>query len=278
MIKRIGYWLGSPEALHDRLQAIADFQQKPDKFQFYLYRFLLSQDLIDFETFYRLGRDYVKPQGDFWCLSMAESVVRRKDFDRDNHYGIWVFPGLKHHIGWIGCGLSYKFMTRVAEDLNLPQVTICEDDVLFYENFSNRYFEIRNALIQTEQKWDIFSGLISDLSKDAQISESKVRSASEHFYDIDRLISMVFNVYNQSSYSKVYGWDDTYRPINSLHNTIDRYIQDCGKFNGLVVSPFLVGHKEDLDSTLWGHSNTAYNDMISRSQKALNEKIASLNK
>ena len=273
MIERIGYWLNNPKHFETRLQAITDFQQQPDKFQFYLYRFLLSQDLIDFETFYRLSSDYVKPQGDFWCLSLPESIARRQDFNRDNQYDIWVFPGLRHNIGWIGCGLSYKFMMRVAEDLNLSQVTICEDDVLFNEAFKQRYEHIKQTLVDTNEPWDIYSGLIADLSEKTEIHPSTISSNHEKFYGINRLVSMVFNIYNQSVYSKIYSWDENDR---LFHNTIDRYIEQHGGIQGVITSPFLVGHKEELFSTLWGKQNTIYKEMIDKSQNLLNQKIAEL--
>lgn len=273
MIRRIAYWLSSPTEFESRLQKIHYLQQQPDKFQFYLYRFLLSQDLIDFETFYRLSSSYVKPQGDFWCLSLPESVARRQDFDRDNHYGIFVLPGLRHNIGWIGCGLSYKFMMRIAEDLKFPHVTICEDDVLFTPEFKQRYAEIKHTLANTSISWDVYSGLIADLSENSKILQSPIHSESEHFYEINKLVSMVFNIYNQSAYSKIYTWNEHDR---LFHNTIDRYIEHHGDIKGVITSPFLVGHKEELFSTLWGKQNTIYREMIAKSQKLLNQKIANL--
>ena len=273
MIARIDYWLNHADEFDTRLQAIADFQQQPDKFQFYFYRFLLSQDLIDFETFYRLCSNYIKPQGDFWCLSLPESIDRRQDFDRDNHYDIWVFPGLRHNIGWVGSGLSYKFMMRVAEDLRLSQVTICEDDVLFNNAFEQRYTHIKQTLSATNEPWDVYSGLIADLSEKTDIFQSSIHSDKENFYSINRLVSMVFNIYNYSVYSKIYSWDEDDR---LSHNTIDRYIEQHGGIQGVITSPFLVGHKEDLFSTLWGTQNTMYKEMIARSQNLLDKKIAEL--
>lgn len=273
MVQQISFWLNSPKDFEKRLQDIYHFQQQPDKFQFYLYRFLLSQDLIDFETFYRLSSKYVKPKGNFWCLSLPESVARRRDFDHDNHYGIYVFPGLRHNIGWIGCGLSYKFMMRVAEDFKLPNVTICEDDVLFNPEFEQRYEEIKSTLENTPIPWDIYSGLIADLSEETKISQSNIKGNKENFYSIDRLVSMVFNIYNQSAYSKIHTWDEHDRVF---HNTIDRYIEQHGGMKGVITSPFLVGHKEELFSTLWGKQNTIYREMIDKSQNLLNQKINAL--
>lgn len=273
MIERIRFWLNTPSAFQDKLIEIQQAQQQTGAFEFYFYRFLLSQDLIKFDKFYDLCADYIQPKGGFWCLSLPESTLRRRDFQKDNKFNIWLFTGLRHHIGWIGCGLSYKFMMRRAEDLKLTQVTICEDDVLFYNDFENRYNEIMHALTSTNLEWDAFSGLIADLSNDTDIAKSDVSAPNEHLYATNRLVSMVFNVYNQSSYSKIYQWDYLDRTDS---NTIDRYIESHGGIKGLVVSPYLVGHKEDLDSTLWGFNNSAYKEMIEKSQNLLNHKISLL--
>ena len=275
MIKHIKYWLSDDQAFQQRTTDIINLSKQTNKFQFYFNRFLLAHDLMDFESFYRLSKSYVQPKGDFWCLSMAESVERRKDFDQDNHYNIWVFPGLRHDIGWVGCGLSYKFMMRIAEELHLSQVTICEDDVLLPSKFSQRYEAIYTNLTCQREKWDIYSGLISDLSTDIDIKISDVVSDVEHFYSINKLVSTVFNIYNQSSYEKIYSWNHHYRLIT---NTIDRYIENSGDIRGVVTCPFLVGHKEDLHSTLWGFNNTTYKDMIDNSEKLLKNKISLLAK
>ncbi|MBC8674081.1 glycosyltransferase family 25 protein [Aeromonas hydrophila] len=44
-------------------------------------------------------------------------------------------PGLRHRLGWVGCGLSYKFLINRAKDLNFQQITICEDDVSLPDDF-----------------------------------------------------------------------------------------------------------------------------------------------
>lgn len=275
MIERVEFWLNQATAFQQRIKDIQVKRRQVSSFQFYFYRFLLAQDLLDFDTFYELCADYIKPKGDFWCLSLNESVQRQKDFNQDNHYNIWIFPGLRHNIGWIGCGLSYKFMLKIAEKFNLPKVTICEDDVLFDDNFEKRYSDIQEALVKTEVTWDIFSGFISDLSDTVEISRTNISTPNEKIYKINKLVSMVFNIYSNKVYEKIYTWNEYKR---STDNTIDRYIESHGAINGLVVSPFLVGHKEELHSTLWGKQNTIYNDLIDKSQKLLNERIAQLEK
>ena len=273
MVAKVERLLNDQSYFQSRVDAIRQLKDRPNKFEFYFNRFLLSQDLLDFDEFYKLCSDYIKPQNDFWCLSLAETTDRRKDFDKDNVHDIWVFPGLRHNIGWVGCGLSYKLMMRMAKDLDLPQVTICEDDVLLDERFERRYSHVKQALTKADEPWDVFSGLIADLSKETEIFNSAIQSDNEAFYAINRLVSMVFNIYNKTSYQKIIDWDDK---IHMPSNTIDRYIEQHDGIKGLIVSPFLVGHKEDATSTLWGFQNTQYKDMIEKSQALLNEMIRDL--
>ena len=164
-------------------------------------------------------------------------------------------------------------MMRIAEDLRLPRITICEDDVSFCKAFEQRYSRIQQTLAATNEPWDVYSGLIADLSEKTEIYPSTIHSDHEKFYGINRLVSMVFNTYNQSAYSKIYSWDENDR---LFHNTIDRYIELHGGIQGVITSPFLVGHKEDLVSILWGQQNTMYKDMIIKSQSLLDQKIAEL--
>ena len=271
MMERIDFWLTHPDEYEAKIERITEQQQKPDQFQFYFYRFLLAQDIIDYEQFYLLCADYVAPKNDFWCLSLPESIDRRRDFDNDNQYGITVIPGLRHLKGWVGCGLSYKFMMHRARDLKLPQVTICEDDVEFLTGFEKRYQNIQQTLQHSDADWDVFSGLIADLSESTQISSTNIQIDHEKLYAIDELVSTVFNIYHQPVYEKIMHWNPANRDTS---NTIDRYIQKHESIQGLIVSPYLVGHKEVLDSTLWGFNNARYSEMIKKSQSLLDEKIA----
>lgn len=273
MIQRIDYWLNHTKEFNQKVAEIKTARNKPNQFQFFFYRFLLSQDLLEFDQFYQLCGNYIQPKGDFWCLSLPESVERRQDFKKDNHYNIEIVDGLRHHIGWIGCGLSYKFMMKRAEDLKLSQVTICEDDVLFNKDFIKRYDELHNTLSVTDKNWDVFSGLIADLHPDVNIKYCGIPSKNEKIFQINKLVSMVFNIYNESGYHKISQWNYHKRTTD---NTIDRYIESHGNINGLIVSPFLVGHKEDLHSTLWGQQNSIYLQMIDKSQKLLIQKIQAL--
>jgi hypothetical protein len=47
-------------------------------------------------------------------------------------------------------------------------------------------------------------------------------------------------------------------------NTIDKYLERQGGLRVVVALPFLVGHGEEVHSTLWGIQNTRYQRLIAK--------------
>jgi len=231
--------------------------------RYYLCRFLLAVDAIPFDRFYEAVGSYIHFDGNRVCLSLPESPERRASFDADNHYGFEVFPGLKHHLGWVGCGLSYKFIFRKAMEQQLDTILICEDDTYFPENFDERFAKLQ-SFMAVHDDWDVFSGVMADMG-DAHILQCFSENGEEFVY-LDTLISTVFNLYRSSMYPLLADWDNWNR--NKAENAIDRYMENKN-LRVLTTCPFLVGHKEDLDSTIWNHKNTLYNPGIESSSKRL---------
>ena len=81
---------------------------------------------------------------------------------------------------------------------------------------------------------------------------------------------MVFNVYNQSFYQYFLEWDEKDKDNKVI--TIDRFLERQKNLKIVTTSPFLVGHKEELCSILWGFKNTSYNDKIQKSNDLLRDK------
>jgi hypothetical protein len=52
-------------------------------------------------------------------------------------------------------------------------------------------------------------------------------------------------------------------------NTIDKYLERQGGLRVVVALPFLVGHREEVHSTLWGIQNTRYQRLIAESERTL---------
>ncbi|MBY0245711.1 MAG: glycosyltransferase family 25 protein [Sphingobacteriaceae bacterium] len=271
MAERVDFWL-SNETL--RKQKIIDNQAQLSKisnqFSYCFYRYMLAKDLISYQKFYPLMQTSLNQLGNFWCLSLPESQDRRRDFMQDNKFNIQVFNGMRHATGWIGCALSFKTMINHAKDLGLDYVIICEDDVEFYPNFANRLQLILEYLTKNTHKWDIFSGLIANLHPDTKVLDIEKYQGEEFVY-IDKMTSTVCNIYNASCFDSVIAWDEQNR--NAEINTIDRYLESHERVRVVTLLPFLVGHKEEQHSTLWGFQNTQYKEWIENSTKLLHNKI-----
>ncbi len=265
---RVQYWL-SHEA--ERAETVEKnnrtLSQRSNAFDFFFYRFLLAQDWMSFDRFYELVGDFVTFTGDRICLSLPETGERRQAFDRDNRYGFEVIPGLRHRRGWTGCGLSYKYIMKRAKDLGLEQILVCEDDVQFPDNFETRWENCLKYLSE-HQDFDIFQGLMADVGK---VNIRRVdRMYGETIVHLDHMISTVFNYYRSCVYDSLINWDETNPDMQ--RNTIDRALETM-ELKIVTTVPFLVGHKEDLDSAAWGFNNSQYRDQIDKSKEKLENLI-----
>lgn len=268
MLERIEYWLSHEEerqaAVEKNRQVL---QTRANAAKFYLNRFLLANDRVSFDEFYESVGDYIHFDTDRICLSLPEATERRAAFDADNAYGFKFFPGLKHRLGWIGCGMSYKFMLRKAKEQQMEKILICEDDVYFPPDFQERFEKVLEFSQQNED-WNVFSGIMADIGRVKPLKYEQQNG--EEFLYLDKMISMVFNLYDKSIFESISSWDYMNRDVNT--NTIDRYLEDK-PLRILTTCPFLVGHKEDLRSTIWGQQNSIYTELISNSSIKLRKLV-----
>ena len=273
MLERVDYWLSNEARREEKISLNRDaLLAAPDDFEYYFQRFLLATDNINFDTFYDIAGHNIEFQTDYVCLGLPESTERKKDFEKDNKTGFQYFPGLRHSAGWIGCGLSYKFILRKAYEQKFKNITICEDDVEFLNGWKVRFDQIHEHLETQEKNWDIFSGLIANLHADTHVKAIEKFDEFELIH-IDKMTSTVLNTYNASVFPKVMKWDENFR--DPYKNTIDRFIENQANIDVITTAPFLVGHKEELMSTLWGFQNSQYTDMIAASTLLLREKVSS---
>ena len=245
-----------------------------NRFDYFFYRFLLATDNITFEEFWNQAGHKAELPSDTICLSLPEYVERATAFNEENRFGFSCFPGLRHTQSWIGCAMSYKLLIMLARQQGLRQITICEDDVEFPPDFEMRWRDIQECLNDPDITWDIFAGLIADLDKDIQVLAT-YKFGSQQFAVINKLMSMVFNVYSKRVYDAMAEWDENNHDVTT--NTIDRYLERHGALNILTIDPFLVGHKESQQSTIWGVDNSHYTDLILASGRLLKEKILAYN-
>lgn len=270
MISILDRLLKNENLISKSQERLLDIVEKtPNIFNFFFFRFLFYIGFIDFDKLYKELSTNLSQLSNRVCLSLPESTNRYKQFKNNNILGFDIFPGIRHRIGWIGCGLSYKFLLKYMAEKNYPFTIICEDDCEFPPNFSQRFDIVYKKILSNTLNWDIFSGFIADFSNDVNILDIETFHG-ETLVTIDRTVSTVFMIYSQKIYPIVDSWDYTNTKID---NTIDRFIERTKNLRIVITSPFLVGHQEQLHSTLWDVENSHYNDAISHSKKMLEEKV-----
>jgi hypothetical protein len=203
------------------------------------------------------------------CLSLPETVSRRKSFVSHGLSEFKIFDGLRHAQGWLGCAMSYKYLIFSADRLGLNQLTICEDDVVI--NNVAALPIVEEYLESLDGQWDIFVGLIAQLNSDAEIS-SVVEFNGLTFVHLNFMTSMVFNIYNRSAFRTIMSWNE--KEDCPKTNTIDRFLERKSELRIVTALPFVVGHSVDESSTLWGFGNTQYVELIVDSADLLRQKVA----
>lgn len=235
---------------------------------FYINRFLLANDLMDFDAFVGI-RSY---QPDFStqkvCLSLPETGSRRKAFNSQGLLEFKIFDGLRHAQSWLGCAMSYKYLIFTADRMGLNQLTICEDDVVI--NDATTLPIVEKYLESLDGQWDIFVGLIAHLNSDAEIS-AVVEFDGLTFVHLNTMTSTVFNIYNRSVFQTISSWNE--KEHHPKNNTIDRFLESRSNLRIVTALPFVVGHSTDESSTLWGFGNSQYTELIVNSENYLQQKV-----
>jgi hypothetical protein len=270
MVERVRYWLRDSEARRIRKQTNYKLlSSTPDLMEFYFFRFLLAQNVITFETFYQRCARHIKV-GSFMCLGLPEVQSRMRDFLKLGRREIQYFSGIRHQKGWIGCALSYKFLLMKARDQGIDQIAICEDDVEFPAEWDAQFKIVKSYLDEKTENWHVFNGLLALIHKDLHVKKL-AEYMGLSFVHIDKMMSMVFNIYSKRVYDIFSRWDET--DIDPSRNTIDKYLERQPDLEIVTTRPFLVGHKPEVATTLWRGSNKQYDPLIAKSGRELSRKI-----
>lgn len=277
MVEKIQNLLSDKEYYNERKEKIKHFTNVDNKNNYYLRRYLLSIDKLNFPQYKSIFSFEQFQTGDVprLCLSLSETPVRRKAFFASPSHGFQFFEGIRYRIGWIGCGMSYKYMLSGMLASKAEMGIICEDDVIFPVDYDNKLNKIINHLQSTEAKWHIFAGIIAHLHEDTKVLDVKVIDGIEYIY-IDKMTSMVMNIYSRRGMDLISQWDE--KNIDAETNTIDRYVESAQDLIVVTTLPFLVGYAEEQQSTLWGFENSQYTSLIKASEKLLAEKVAEFKK
>lgn len=256
---------------------IQSIREQPNKFEYYLFRFLLGEQLVSLDRVLALTPAFVPTVGDnpLICLTLPETPERTAAFRKQNLAEFNLWHGLRGSPGWVGCAMSYKALFEALRDSHVGMATICEDDVLVDEDFHRRFEIVQRYLRQHDGQWDVFSGFIADVHTDAEIIAMEEFEGIT-FVHMNRTVSMVFNIYSPGTIAYLADWD----PITACleTNTIDRYLERREPNRVVTTFPFLVSHRPDVDSTLWDCSNADYVSLIKKSTTLLAEKIEAFRK
>ncbi len=268
--------IGDVDELLISIQKAIEYPKKrplpPDiaNFKYYFRRMLFAMELIPYESLSECESNITDYNANIISLSLPETI-ERYDYFKNKHPDIPVFHGLRHKLGWIGCAVSYKFLCEKATVNELDNITICEDDIIFPDNFKFLFNKIKKTLyLELEGKWDIFSGLIADISDETNILEV-LDIDGVRYIIIDRMTSTVFNIYHKKAMSLIAKWNPYNTDVDT--NTIDRYLEKNSSLKIVTTLPYLVGHSPELTSTLWHFQNDTYDEMIEKSQKKLERKV-----
>ena len=246
-------------------------------FDFYLLRFLLAKDLINFSEFFNaIGKSYPL-HSSFLCLTLTETIERKNRFLNKNTFeNVQVMEGLRHDIGWIGCGMSYKFLASLAILKGSTPLTICEDDMEEKPDSRSRYKEVLNFLEQNKD-WNLFSGLMADADDSYEVLDVSKRG-KENYIKTNKTVSTVFNIYNMQCLMLIASWSPYDR---RKENTIDRYLEASELSGFYTTLPFLCKQSLEVDSSIWtgiNNVNRLYEVMIERSEANLFFKLLIKNK
>lgn len=278
MIAALGLVLGERRSGADHLwseKLKRYLQWTQSRFRFMLLRSLLGRGLIDYHTFERGAgeRDH-----HFFALSLPETFQRRQFLETLKLPEVEVFDGLRAVQGWRGCALSYKYLCRTSLRSGRGRIGILEDDVLLPDDYRPihdmimRYLDYRDS---RGSPWDIFVGVVAHL-KDDVVVQSVERFENLTFVLMNRMTSMVYNIYNRRAMEIIASWDDTNLDVDA--NTIDRYLESQPELRVLTVLEPLFGHREDANSTLWGFRNSQYTEMILATRKQLQRLVDAFEK
>ncbi|MFC0246055.1 hypothetical protein ACFOLL_15805 [Falsochrobactrum ovis] len=242
-------------------------KRSTERFAFMLDRALVALGLLPVEKLQE-NLPYIPHDSNTIALSLPETISRRKALMESMPRSAVIFDGARYSPGWIGCGLSFKLLAMYALAKNFDYLTVFEDDALLPDQYESKMSEIIGYLTTRSDKWDIFSGLMAEVHPDTKILSVEVHDGIM-YATVDRMVSSVCNIYNKSALGLLSKWDPTNHDV--VKNAFDRYLQNLPNLHVVVAIPFIAGHREELNSTLWGFQNERYGPMIAQAEKQLQE-------
>lgn len=202
--------------------------------------------------------------GSQFGLSLPETPARRRAFAQAGFADMPVLDGLRAEPGWIGAALSYRQIARAALAQGRNELLIAQDDALPRAEFSHRLGVARSYW--RESGAAMFAGLVTDVDDSFRITRI-VRHNGMVFLHLNKSVGLVFNIFGAAMLRRLADWDET--DSNRDQNTIDRYVSRTTDAEVVTCLPYLVGHRPDHRSAVWGFRNARYNTLIRASERRL---------
>lgn len=257
-------------ALNTEKYSITTCTQASEKrFNFMFDRFLVGMGFLP-ATQIKNTQLPLPQDANIFALSLPETIARRQVFQNIQPKDCVIFDGIRRTPGWVGCGLSYAMIAHHALINNLNNITVMEDDVLLPQDYLQTFPSILKYLETINNKWDVFAGVIAVLHPETQILGVD-EFEGKTFITINKMTSMVFNVYSRSALEMFDRWDSG--NLDAESNTIDKYLEKQQSIRVVTTLPYFVGHREEVYSTLWGFQNTRYVELIKESELSLIRKV-----
>lgn len=226
----------------------------------------LSAETLDPDLFPSLRR--ILPQ-DRLCLSLPESLDRRKGFQFSGIDDVRFVDGLRLSPGWHGSAQSYAMIARAAVSQGGAPLMVCEDDMRPGPQFHHRLAEVEAYL--AEGGWDVFSGLLTNLSDACTIWQVR-QKGDLTFVHLDFTTGMVLNIYSETALRHLARWRPERGGIED--NTIDVWLGRMPGLRVITTLPFLATHDPQSVSTVFGFANRRYARMIRASENRLAKRVA----
>ena len=239
------------------------------RFSFMFDRFLVGMGFISADYVRNMKPPLPKNINTFG-LSLPETIHRRRLFEQEKPNQCFIFDGIRRRPGWVGCGLSYAVLAKHAIDNKLNTITVMEDDVILPADYPKLLDDIKKYLKQNDGLWDIFAGVIAVLHPDTKVYSVEYFKGRT-FVTINKMTSTVFNIYSQNALRILSLWNPENEDAET--NTIDRFLESRHDLRVVTTLPYSVGHREEVDSTLWGFQNSRYSALIAASEELLRLKV-----
>jgi len=178
--------------------------------------------------------------------------------------------GLRHPKGWKGCANSYRLIASLAKIKPYDKLLIYEDDALFDADVLSRLSAVERYLDEHAGEWDIYSGLISDLSRDATIV-AITDVHGERFFHLNSISGTVFSIFSHKGLQLLSEFE--FHGDDIRRHTIDRFLESRAPRCVTTQRP-LVHHAETLESSIWPIGNVAYTRKIKTSQRRLDSAVS----